>query len=59
MQKQYKYTNIEIINYLSDIGWTEIIDARWERQVIRDIIGAFPDIEEHQLNSVLDIILVR
>ena len=55
----YKYTNGEIIGYLWNIGWTELIDARWERQVVKDIVGAFPDIEEHQMNSVLDTILVR
>ena len=59
MQNQYSYTNGEIINYLCDIGWSEIIDLRWERQVVKDIVEAFPDIEEHQMNEVLDIILLR
>ena len=55
----YKYTNGEIIGYLCNIGWTELIDARWERQVVKDIVEAFPVIEEHHMNSVLDTILVR
>ena len=57
MKQEYKYTTGEIINYLCDIGWTELIDKRWERQVIKDIIEGFPDIEEHQLNSVLETVL--
>ena len=57
--QSYSYTNGEIIGYLCNIGWSEIIDPRWERQVVKDIVEAFPDIEEHQMNEVLDIILLR
>ena len=57
MKQKYNYTNGEIIGYLCNIGWTELIDKRWERQVTKDIVDAFPDIEEHQMNSVLNTIL--
>ena len=59
MNKPYSYTNGEIIGYLCNLGWTELIDARWERQVVKDIVEGYPDIEEAQLNEILDTILVR
>ena len=59
MNKPYSYTNGEIISYLCNIGWTELIDVRWEQQVTKDIVENYPDIEEAQLNEILDTILVR
>lgn len=54
MRRTYNYTDNEIVEYLRSLGTTNI-DSQSERQAIKDIMEAFPDIEEHQLNNVLEI----
>ena len=48
-----------VLQYLEDVGWTEIIDARFERQLIKEILFAFPNISEQLLGEVLDLVLIR
>lgn len=47
-----------VLQYLEDMGWTELIDARFERQVIREIIEVFPQISPKLLDEVLDLVIV-
>ena len=54
MRRTYNYTDNEIVEYLRSLGTTNI-DSQSERQAIKDIMEAFPDIEEYQLNNVLEI----
>lgn len=49
----------KVLDYLAAIGWTELIDARYERQVLKDIIEEFPKIDADTLNYVLDEVLVK
>ena len=49
----------KVLDYLAAIGWTELIEARYERQVLKDIIEEFPKIDADTLNYVLDKILVK
>lgn len=49
----------KVLDYLAAIGWTELIEARYERQVLKDIIEEFPKIEADTLNYVLDKVLVK
>jgi hypothetical protein len=44
--------------YLEEIGWSELIDSRWEKDVINTINEKFPEINEETLNYILKIILV-
>lgn len=48
-----------VLQYLEDAGWTEIIDARFERQLIREILFVFPNISKQLLEEVLDLVLIR
>ena len=48
-----------VLQYLEDAGWTEIIDTRFERQLIREILFVFPNISEQLLEEVLDLVLMR
>ena len=48
----------EVLKYLEQEGWTELIDSRWERQVIREIRSGFPDIDQKTLEYVLNLVLV-
>ena len=49
----------KVLKHLEVIGWTELIDARYERQVIKDIIEEFPKIEPYTLNYILDEVLIK
>lgn len=47
----------DILLYLENKGWTEIIDARWESQVKEEILSGFPNIDQDTLNYVLNLII--
>lgn len=47
-----------ILNYLEDQGWTELIDSRFEREVIKDVKFMFPDITADILEQVLDLVII-
>lgn len=49
----------KVLKHLEVIGWTELIDVRYERQVIKDIIEEFPKIEPDTLNYILDEVLIK
>lgn len=48
----------KVLMFLEEAGWTELVDSRWERQLINDITGVFPNIDEKILEEVLEIVLV-
>ena len=48
----------DVLTYLTEIGWSELIDSKWEGDVIRDILEAFPDILEDDLSEVLSIVII-
>ena len=54
-----KPTVQEVLTYLEDTGWTELIDSRWERQVIKEIQSGFPGIDKETLEYVLNLVLVH
>jgi hypothetical protein len=47
-----------ILNYLEDQGWTELIDSRFEREVIKDVKFIFPNITTEVLEQVLDLVII-
>lgn len=49
----------QVILYLEDVGWSELIDARFERDVTREIVFVFPSIDPEVLDEVLDTVIVR
>lgn len=54
-----KHNVQDILRYLKNTGWTELIDSRWERQVIKEIQSGFPDIDKETLECVLNLILIH
>jgi hypothetical protein len=48
----------EVLKYLEDIGWSELICSRWRKDVINDIKKEFPNIDDGTLEYILKIILV-
>ena len=47
----------DVLIYLETLGWTEIIDERWESKVKEDILKGFPNIDKDTLNYVLNLII--
>lgn len=47
----------EILEYLDDSGWSEIIDFRWEKKLKSEIKKAFPNIDNGTLNYVLNLVI--
>ena len=48
----------DVLEYISDLGWTDLIDSRWREKLTIDILEGFPDIVEDELEEVLNIVLI-
>lgn len=48
----------QVLEYLQVAGWSDLIDKRWERKVIKEIVLTFPNITLETLDEVLDVVLV-
>jgi hypothetical protein len=48
----------DVLEYISDLGWTDLVDSRWRGELIIDILEGFPDIDEDELEEVLNIVLI-
>lgn len=48
----------DVLLYLEDAGWSDLIDGRWKDKVTKEIKEKFPDITDEVLNYVLDLVLV-
>ena len=48
----------KVLMFLEEEGWSKLIDSRWERQMINDIKGAFPNVTSDVLESVLKLVIV-
>lgn len=53
-----KTTVRDVLLFLEDTGWSDLIDKRWERQLIKEIQSQFPGIEKDVLEEVLNLVLV-
>ena len=47
-----------ILLYLSEIGWSDLIDSRWRDDVIRDIKEKFPKVPNSIIEHILEVVLV-
>lgn len=46
------------LEYLDEAGWTELIDSRFEEDVVKDLKTKFPDLPENIIEEVLNLVLV-
>jgi hypothetical protein len=47
----------DVLIYLEDEGWSELIDKRWEPEVKTEILKKYPQIDEDTLKYVLKLVL--
>lgn len=52
------YSTRIILEYLQEIGWSDLIDSRWRDKVTEDIRSEFPQVDDETLEEVLKIVLV-
>ena len=52
-----KQLSSQVLKYLENIGWSELIDDRWKDEVIEIIKTNFPQINEETLNYILKLII--
>ena len=57
MNLRDKQLSSQVLKYLEDIGWSELIDDRWKDEVIEIIKTKFPQINEETLNHILKLII--
>ena len=46
------------LRYLDNAGWSELIDSRWEDEVVKELKHNFPNISDEVIEKVLELVLV-
>lgn len=52
------YSTRIILEYLQEIGWSDLIDSRWRDKVTEDIRSEFPQVDDETLEEVLKTVLI-
>jgi hypothetical protein len=47
----------DVLEFLDESGWSELIDSRWERELTKEIYNKFPNISEEVLDKTLKIVI--
>ena len=47
------------LEHLEEAGWTELIDSRFEEDVVKELKNKFPDMPKHVIEYVLNLVLVQ
>ena len=46
------------LEHLEAAGWTELIDSRFEEDVVKELTTKFPDLPDNIIEDVLNLVLV-
>jgi hypothetical protein len=52
-----KVTVKDVLVFLEESGWSELIDPRWERVVVKEIFNKFPNITQDVLDEASKVVL--
>lgn len=59
MTRTEKFVQVaKCLEYLNEAGWTELIDSRFEEDVVKELKNKFPDLPENIIEEVLNLVLV-
>lgn len=59
MTRTEKFVQVaKCLEHLEDAGWTELIDSRFEEDIVRELTTKYPDIPKHVIDYVLNLVLV-
>ena len=48
----------DCLRYLDKAGWSELIESRWEDDVVKELKLKFPNISDEVIDKVLELVLV-
>ena len=48
----------DCLRYLDKTGWSELIESRWEENVVKELKHNFPNISDEVIKKVLELVLV-
>ena len=46
------------LQYLTDAGWSDLIDDRWKEQVKTELIARFPDMTAEEWSEVEGVVFI-
>lgn len=59
MTRTEKFVQVaKCLEHLEEAGWTELIDSRFEEDVVRELTTKYPDMPENIIEEVLNLVLV-
>ena len=44
--------------FLENEGWSDLIDKKWKKEIIKTLKNNFPDIDKETLEHVLECVLI-
>lgn len=48
----------DVLLYLEDSGWSDLIDSHWKDDLTKEILEKFPNLEGEVLEEVLKLVLI-
>lgn len=59
MSKENLFIEVnKCLRYLDNTGWSDLIDSRWEEDVVKELKHNFPNISDEVIEKVLELVLV-
>ena len=59
MSKENLFIEVnKCLRYLDNSGWSDLIDSRWEEDVVKELKHNFPNISDEVIEKVLELVLV-
>lgn len=59
MSKENLFVEVnKCLRYLDNAGWSDLIDSRWEQDVVNELKMKFPKITDEVIEKVLELVLV-
>lgn len=59
MSKENLFIEVnKCLRYLDNAGWSDLIDSRWEEDVVKELKHNFPNISDEVIEKVLELVLV-
>ena len=59
MTRTEKFVQVaKCLEHLEEAGWTELIDSRFEEDVVKELKNKFPDLPENIIEELLNLVLI-
>ena len=59
MSKENLFVEVnKCLRYLDNAGWSDLIDSRWEQDVVNELKHNFPNISDEVIEKVIELVLI-